>query len=129
MSAGSNNVKRGTDLERRIAKFLCGRRFWVGSGERIDVESPHFLVQCKKVKAMSLPELVRLAEEMEGWAATKRVDPDGNSWERKVGMVAVELARGPGLKSPTVYLMTSAQLWKLFEKMKFNPEIPETPQP
>lgn len=77
---------------------------------------------------MSLPELVRLAEEMEGWANTKRVDPQGLSWEKKVGMVAVELARGPGLKSPTVYLMTSAQLWKLFQKMGFNPEIPEIPE-
>ena len=123
MSVGSNNVKRGVNLERRVAKFLRGRRFWVGSGERIDVESPHFLVQCKKVKMMSLAELVRLAEEMEGWANTDRKDPEGRSWKDKVGMVAVELRReGVAVKSPTVYLMTQDQMLKLFKKANFDPE-------
>ena len=122
MSVGSNNVKRGTALERRVAKFLGGRRFWVSSGERIDVESPHFLVQCKKVTKMSLAELVKLAEEMEGWANTDRRDQQGLSWKDKVGIVAVELFRkGVAVKSPTVYLMTQDQLNKLFKKMNFHP--------
>jgi len=121
-SAGSNNVKRGVNLERRVAKFLGGRRFWVGSGERIDVESPHFLVQCKKVSRMALPELVRLAEEMEGWANTDRMDPQGSSWKDKIGMVAVELLRkGVAVESPTIYLMTKSQLLKLFNKTGFDP--------
>jgi len=125
MSAGSNNVKRGANLERRVAKFLGGKRFWVSSGERIDVESPHFLVQCKKVKKMPLTELVSLAEEMEGWANTDRTDTQGNNWKDKVGIVAVELNRGGvAVRSPTVYLMTQDQLYKLFQKMGFNPEMP-----
>lgn len=124
MSVGSNNVKRGANLERRVAKFLGGRRFWVSSGERIDVESKHFLVQCKKVKTMSLNELVSLAEEMEGWANTDRKDTEGQSWRDKVGMVAVELNRGGvAVKSPTVYLMTQDQLAKLFKKANFNPGV------
>lgn len=122
-SAGSNNVKRGTDLERRVAKFLGGRRFWVSSGERIDVESRHFLVQTKKVTKMPLAELVRLAEEMEGWATTDRHDTHGHSWKDKVGVVAVELFRkGVAVKSPTVYLMTQTQLLKLFKLMNFDPQ-------
>lgn len=130
MSVGSNNVKRGTNLERRVAKFLGGRRFWVSSGERIDVESPDFLVQTKKVTKMPLAELVRLAEEMEGWANTDRHDTAGRSWKDKVGMVAVELFRKPipgqgaAIKSPTVYLMTQDQLKKLFDKMGYKPELP-----
>lgn len=123
-SAGSNNVKRGVNLERRVAKLLGGRRFWVGSGERIDVESPHFLVQAKKVTKMPLAEIVRLAEEMEGWANTDRRDPQGNSWKDKVGMVAVELFRkGVAVESPTVYFMTRGQLTKLFKKMGFDPQL------
>jgi hypothetical protein len=129
MSKGSNNVKRGTNLERRVAKFLGGRRFWVSSGERIDVESPHFLVQTKKVSKMALPELVRLAIEMEGWASTDRHDTAGKSWKDKVGMVAVQLTRPPEpgegavINSPVIYLMTQAQLKKLFDKMNFTPEV------
>ena len=88
------------------------------------MESPHFLVQCKKVKKMPLTELVSLAEEMEGWANTDRTDTQGHNWKDKVGMVAVELNRGGvAVKSPTVYLMTQDQLEKLFKKMGFNPEI------
>lgn len=130
MSAGSNNVKRGTNLERRVAKFLGGRRFWVSSGERIDVESPDFLVQCKKVTKMSLAELVRLAEEMEGWANTDRHDTNGQNWKDKVGMVAVELFRKPipgqgsATPSPTVYLMTQKQMLKLFMKMGYSVPLP-----
>lgn len=124
MSVGSNNVKRGANLERRVARFLMGRRFWVSSGERIDVESKHFLVQCKKVKTMSLAELVKLAEEMEGWANTDRRDTEGHSWKDKVGMVAVELNRGGvAVRSPTVYLMTQDQLAKLFKKANFDPGV------
>lgn len=124
MSIGSNNVKRGANLERRVAKFLGGRRFWVSSGERIDVESKHFLVQCKKVKKMPLSELVKLAEEMEGWANTDRKDTEGHSWKDKVGIVAVELNRGGvAVRSPTVYLMTQDQLAKLFKKANFDPGV------
>lgn len=123
-SAGSRNVKRGVNLERRVAKLLGGRRFWVGSGERIDVESPHFLVQTKKVTKMPLAEIVRLAEEMEGWATTDRHDPQGKSWKDKVGMVAVELFRkGVAVESPTIYFMTRGQLTKLFKKMGFDPQL------
>lgn len=128
MSKGSNNVARGTGLERRVAKFLGGRRFWVSSGERIDVESRHFLVQTKKVSKMGLPELVRLAEEMEGWAATDRHDQQGHSWKDKVGMVAVQLTRPPlpgegaVAQTPVVYMMTQAQLSKLFRIMNFDPQ-------
>lgn len=130
MSAGSNNVKRGTNLERRVAKFLGGRRFWVSSGERIDVESPDFLVQCKKVTKMPLAELVRLAEEMEGWANTDRHDTNGQNWKDKVGIVAVELFRKPipgkgvATPSPTVYLMTQKQMQKLFDKMGYSVPLP-----
>jgi hypothetical protein len=129
MSKGGNNVKRGTNLERRVAKFLGGRRFWVSSGERIDVESPHFLVQAKRVKTISMPEVVRLAEEMEGWANTDRHAADGSCWKDKVGMVAVQLnlppTPGVGASqsiSPTVYILTQTQLKKLFDKMGFKPE-------
>lgn len=118
---GSLNVRRGVDLERRVARALGGRRFWVGSGERIDVESPDFLVQTKKVKTLSLPELTRLAEEMEAWANTQRRDPLGGSWSAKVGMVAVQLARGAGQASPVLYVMTEAQLLKLFNKVGYKP--------
>lgn len=122
MSVGSNNVKRGTNLERRVAKFLGGRRFWVSSGERIDVESRDFLVQCKKVKTLSLSQLVSLAEEMEGWANTDRADPQGQNWRDKVGIVAVELFRGGvAVASPTVYCMTQKQLAKLFALTGYVP--------
>jgi hypothetical protein len=71
---------------------------------------------------MSLPELVRLAEEMEGWANTDRMDPQGSSWKDKIGMVAVELLRkGVAVESPTIYLMTKSQLLKLFNKTGFDP--------
>ena len=73
---------------------------------------------------MPLAELIRLAEEMEGWANTDRHDPAGNSWKDKVGMVAVELFRkGVAVESPTVYLMTRGQLQKLFKKMNFDPGL------
>lgn len=88
------------------------------------MESRHFLVQCKKVKTMSLNELVKLAEEMEGWANTDRKDTEGHSWKDKVGMVAVELNRGGvAVRSPTVYLMTQDQLAKLFQKANFDPGV------
>jgi hypothetical protein len=95
------------------------------------VESPHFLVQTKRVKpgSISLPELVRLAEEMEGWANTDRSDTAGNSWKDKVGMVGVQLnmpiVPGKGASqsiSPVVYILTQAQLAKLFKKMHFDPQ-------
>lgn len=130
MSVGSNNVKRGANLERRVARFLGGRRFWVSSGERIDVESRHFLVQCKKVKTLSLNELINLAEEMEGWANTDRCDNHGYNWRDKVGVVAVELNReirqaadGKKIKNPTVYVLTQDQLAKLFKLANFEPGV------
>lgn len=121
-SPGSRNVRRGASLERRVARFLGGQRFWVGSGERVDVESQDFIIQTKKVKKLPLAELVRLAEEMEGWAGTVRMDAWGRCWSSKVGMVAVELARGAGQRSPTLYVMTQAQMFKLFNKMNYNPD-------
>lgn len=91
------------------------------------MESPHFLVQTKKVAAMSLPSLVELAIEMEGWANTDRHDTAGHSWKDKVGMVGIQLTRPPKpgegavINSPVVYVLTQAQLLKLFNKMNFEP--------
>lgn len=92
------------------------------------MESPHFIVQCKKVKLLPFPELLRLAEEIEAWAGTKRIGSDGKCWSTKVGMVSVQMAKerhGPDGKKeaqPVLFVLTESQLLKLFKKMKYQPE-------
>lgn len=85
-------------FEREVAALLGGRRFWANSGERLDVESPTAIAQCKLVKRMSLAEITALAEEVEREAAP----------QFKAGVVAVKLRRGRGRASPTLLIVTAA---------------------
>lgn len=88
-------------FEREVAALLGGRRFWANSGERLDVESPSAIAQCKLVKRLSLADLTALAEEVERAAAP----------QFKAGIVAVKLRRGAGRKSP-VLLVVTADTWR-----------------
>lgn len=94
------------------------------------MESADFIIQCKKVKTLSLAELTKLTEEIAAWAETKRVGSDGRCWSTKVGMVAVQLANtgnerrqgedGKKEAQPILYVFTETQLNKLFKKMNFD---------
>src|SRR5262249_16617296 len=88
-------------FERDMATLFGGRRFWANAGERLDVESPTVLAQCKHVKRLSLESLTRLAEEMEQTALPRF----------KAGGVAVKIRRGHGRGSPALVVMTEA-VWR-----------------
>lgn len=99
----SNQWKK---FETSVARTLQGRRFWANSGEAIDVESDRFVVQCKNVARMSLKELTDLCE-----VAGEQGEARG-----KIGMVAVKLRAGMGIRSSTVYAMTERSLAALLDK-------------
>lgn len=91
-------------FEREIARLLGGRRFWANSGERLDVESPTFLAQCKLVRVLSLQSLTDLALEVERAAVPKA----------KLGLVAVKLSGHRGNTAmPTLLVMTAATFAEL----------------
>jgi len=89
-------------FETWVAKFLGGKRYWANSGEKVDVKTPAFTVQCKHVREMSLAELTRLATRAleEGRAVPeKRSGP-------KIGLVAVKLSGQRGnVRAPALFIL------------------------
>ena len=91
--------------ERDVAKVVGGKRYPANQGDRVDVESPVYVVQVKERKALSLEELTKLVEEMEAIGLTKG----------KLGLVAVKVRRGRGKPSPLL-IVQSAKQWSEIDK-------------
>ena len=51
-------------IERLAAAIFGAKRHWANAGERMDVDSPHFAVQVKNRRSLSLAELSDLVDEM-----------------------------------------------------------------
>ena len=88
-------------MERRAAKLIGGKRYPANMGERVDIESDHFVGQCKEVKSLSLAALTALVEEMDEVGKEKD----------KLGVVCVKLRRGTGNPSPPLMIVSEAT-WK-----------------
>jgi hypothetical protein len=88
-------------FEREAALLIDGKRFWANAGERLDVEGPWMIGQCKLVKTMSLNALTKLAEEMTG--------------QNKIGAVFVKVRRGCGQVSAPLVVMTFSEFRRLME--------------
>lgn len=86
--------------EREVGELIGGKRYPANQGGRVDVESALYVVQVKERKSLSLAELTKLVEEIEGIAATKG----------KRGLVAVKVRRGKGHPSPML-IVQSANQW------------------
>lgn len=89
-------------FERAVARLLGGRRFWANSGERLDVEGPTFIAQCKLVRSLSLAALTDLAVEVERAAAVKA----------KLGVVAVKLSGHRGNRPMPMLLVVTEATWR-----------------
>jgi hypothetical protein len=89
------------DEERKAAALFDAVRFPANSGARIDFEGPRFLGQVKHRKALSMPEIERLAEEVEsiGFNAGK------------LGVVVTHRRAGSGTRTSRLITMTEA-VWK-----------------
>ena len=92
-------------LERTVGRLVGGKRYPANQGDRVDVESPVYVVQVKERKALSLEELTKLVEEMEAIGLTKG----------KLGLVAVKVRRGRGRPSPLL-IVQSAKQWSEVDK-------------
>jgi hypothetical protein len=90
--------------ERDVGELIGGKRYPANQGGLVDVESDRYVVQVKERKALSLGELTRLVEEIEGIAKQKG----------KKGLVAVKHRQGRG--HPTQLLIVqSANQWRTYE--------------
>src|SRR5262245_23770311 len=89
-------------FERDVARMLGGRRFWANSGESLDVESETVVAQCKLVKRMSLGALHDLAVSVAAEGHTKG----------KVGLVAIKLRRGTGVKTTTLFVLAESAYYQ-----------------
>lgn len=88
-------------FERESAHLIDGKRYWANSGERLDVEGPWMIGQCKLVKNLSLNALTILAEEMTGLP--------------KVGAVFTKVRRGCGQVSAPLVVMTFDEFRRLMQ--------------
>lgn len=88
-------------LERDVGKLIGGKRYPANQGGRIDVESPHYVVQVKHRRSLSLEQITQLVEEIETIGRTKG----------KKGLVVVKVKRGRGKPSPLLVIQTAEQ-WK-----------------
>lgn len=91
-------------FERAAAALIDGKRFWSNSGERLDIEGPWMIGQCKLVRVLSLNALTKLAEEMTGLA--------------KIGAVFVKVRRGCGQESAPLVVMTFEEFRRFLECWK-----------
>lgn len=104
--------KSWKQLERDVAKLVGGSRYPANQGGLVDVESAHYVVQVKERKALSLGEINRLVEEIEGIAKQRG----------KVGLVAVKLRKGRG--HPTdILIIQSATQWRRLANETFDPVV------
>lgn len=88
--------RRGKAFERLVAKQVGGRRYWANSGGFVDVETPTWVIQTKRVQACSLAQLVQLAVRIE--QEGRRVGKDG--------CVMIALPR-----SRTIVVAMTCQTW------------------
>lgn len=91
----NRNAEAGKAFERRVDALLGTKRYWANSGESVDNESLHLVVQSKTVQRMSLPALAKLAEQ---------AAEDGRK-RGKVGLVAIKLRAGRGRKTGTLLVI------------------------
>ncbi len=91
--------------ERDVAKVVGGKRYPANQGDRVDVESPIYVVQVKERKSLSLEILTQLVEEMELIGKSRG----------KLGLVAVKVRRGRGKVSPLL-IVQSAKQWSEIDK-------------
>ena len=87
--------------ERDVGLIVGGTRYPANSGDRVDIETPLYVVQVKERKALSLEILTQLVEEMESIGKQRS----------KKGLVAVKVCRGKGRASP-ILIVQSATQWK-----------------
>lgn len=87
-------------MERDVGLLVGGQRYPANTGDRVDVESPQYVVQCKERRSLSLEQLTQLVEEIELIGGQKG----------KIGIVAVKVRRGKGKKSPILFIQ-SAEAW------------------
>jgi hypothetical protein len=87
--------------ERDVGELIGGKRYPANQGGLVDVESKDFVVQVKERKALSLAELTKLVEEIEGIAQAKG----------KAGLVAVKVRKGRGNPTPLLIVQSATQ-WR-----------------
>lgn len=91
----NKNANAGKWFERIVAQLLGAPRYWANSGEAVDNESEHFVVQSKCVKQMSLSALTALAET---------AAEDGRK-RGKIGLVAIKFRAGRGNRTGTLLVL------------------------
>ena len=99
-------------FERACAALIGGFRFWANSGERVDVEGPWMIGQCKLVKTLSLNALTKLVEEMT--FEQKPIDPA--TGQPKIGAVFVKCRRGCGQASEPMVCLSFTEFKRLMER-------------
>lgn len=101
--------KQWKKLERKVGELVGGKRYPANQGGLVDVESKDFVVQVKERKSLSLAEINRLVEEIEGIARERG----------KTGLLAVKYRKGTG--HPTeLLIIQSAKQWRLRANEIFN---------
>ena len=103
--SGNKNAKAGKWFERIVAQLLGAPRYWANSGESVDNESEHFVVQSKCVAQMSLSRLTALAA----------VAAEDGRKRGKVGIVAIKLRAGHGNRTGTLLVLHEDALRPLQE--------------
>ena len=91
-------------FEAECARLIGGKRYWSNSGERLDVESPHAIGQCKLVKNLSHAALSKLVEEMH----------EEGSRKNKLGVVLHKVPGGRGNKTIPMITMSFVQFDEWF---------------
>ena len=94
-------MTRWKRFETRVAQLLGGHRHWSNSGATVDVTSDRHVAQCKEVRRMGLAEIVDLAEH---------ADRDAGVY--KIGVVALQLKRGPGRPKAPMLLVVTEATWR-----------------
>lgn len=99
--------------EREVGELVGGKRYPANQGGLVDVEGPNFVVQVKERKTLSLAELNRLVEEIEGIGKERG----------KYGLVAVKLRKGKGHPTEMLIVQTAKQ-WRRLTNETFDFTIP-----
>ena len=86
--------------EREVARKVGGRRYPANTGGRVDVESPHHLIQIKERQRCSMREAEAIAVEMERLATQKSPPRIGTFWFKR--------SAGRGVETPWLVIMTEA---------------------
>lgn len=91
--------KSWKQLEREVGLLVGGTRYPANQGGKVDVEGPHYVVQVKERRSLSLEQITQLVEEIEAIAKEKG----------KYGLVVTKVRRGRGRPSPLLVIQSATQ--------------------